>query len=353
MKPLVLHVAAFRNSAGGGFASALASLAGRDSFETALLCPKECATFPWARTLRERGVHVMHAGKPLDIARAVARAKPAVVHAHFTSWMLPATLSAAAAGARTAWHLHSGVTHAGSARDFARRLKYASAKHLVDRFFCVSPDLVRYLERYGIPSERITELPNGIDLAHFRPPTLRERAAARLRYGLAPRDPVIAFFGRDAVVKGADRFAAAIGAMTPRPHVLLVAASPKSAELLQDARTIDAGSVLDIRELLWAADALALPSRVETVTYALLEARACGLSAVASPLPGIVGALSDDDGTALVDPEDARAFAAALERALSRGNTPLAPTIAARLSVDAWADRLTSWYAQRTAAYIR
>ncbi len=350
MKPLVLHVAAFKNAAGGGFTSALASLARRDEFETALLCPQECAGYPWARTLREHGVRVIHAKAALDVTAAVVQAAPAVVHAHFMSWMLPATLGAAASRARTAWHLHSGVTHASGARDLARRFKYASAKRLVERFFCVSPDLVRYLERYGVPAARITELPNGVDLAHFRPPTLRERAAARLRYGLAPRDRVIAFFGRDARVKGADRLAAALGVIASRPHVLLVAPSAQSLQLLRDARTIDAGSVFDMRELLWAADALALPSRIETVTYALLEARGCGLPAVATPLPGITAALSGDEGTLLVDPEDTRAFAAALERALSRESSPLAPAIASRLSVDTWADQLTSWYAQSIAA---
>lgn len=350
MKPIVLHVAAFRNAAGGGFTSALASLARRDEFETVLLCPYECAGYAWAHTLRESGVRLVHAGTQFDVAAAVVRTAPAVVHAHFMAWMLPATLGAAAARARTAWHLHSGVTQANSARDSARRLKYASAKRLVERFFCVSPDLVRYLQRYGVPAARITELPNGVDLRHFRPPNLRERAAARLRYGLAPHDRVLVFFGRDAAVKGADRLASAMGLLKHRPRLLLVAPSEESRRLLRDPRTIDAGSVLDIRQLLWAADALALPSRIETVTYALLEARACGLPAVASPLPGITGALSDDSGTLLADPENTAAFAAALDLALRRESTPLAPAVAERLSVDAWADRLVSWYAQRIAA---
>jgi glycosyltransferase involved in cell wall biosynthesis len=350
VKPLVLHVAAFSNPAGGGFVSALQSLAKRSEFRTALLCPRASESYAWTHALRASGVEVIHAGTALDVATAVARSGPDVVHAHFVDWMLPATLGAAAAHARTAWHLHSGVPEGVSPRNLARQAKYAVAKRLVDRFYCVSPDVTAYLQRLRVPLAQIAELPNGTDLWHFRPPSLAERAAARRRFEFAPRVPILAFFGRDAVVKGADRLAAALTTMESPPHVLVIAASSETLRLLADRHPTDAGCLADVRDALWAADALALPSRAEGVPYSLLEARGCGVAAVASPLPGVQRVLAEDPGTQPVDAADARAFGAALHRALTAGNVPLPPEIAAAVSLDAWADALASWYVSEAAA---
>jgi glycosyltransferase involved in cell wall biosynthesis len=350
-RPLVVHVAAFANPAGGSFIAGLVRLAQRHAeFETVLLCPESSARYSWTSLLRKSGVRVVHAKTAFEVVAALARMRPAVVHAHFVSWALPAMLGATAAHARLAWHLHSGVAQSTARRNLARHAKYAVAKRLVERFYCVSPDLIEYLEQYGVARSQMVELPNGVDLERFRPATLRERAAARRAFGLAPRDRAIAFFGRDAHVKGADRLARALLSMEPRPHALVIAPSAASLKLLAHDRTIDAGCVADVREVLWACDAFALPSRVETVTYGLLEARGCGLPAVASPLPGIERAFRADAGTELVDADDAQAFAVALERALLRGVTPLSSELARSLSIDLWSDRLAEWYTMESAA---
>ncbi len=350
MKPLVLHVAAFSNPAGGGFVSALQSLAKRSEFRTALLCPRASERFAWTHALRASGVEVLHAVTPLEVAALVARSAPDVVHAHFVDWMLPATLGATAARAHVAWHLHSAATPSRGARGFARRLKYASAKRLVERFFCVSPDIVDYLRQHGVPSNAIVELPNGVDLEHFCPPTLRERAAARRLFRLAPHDRVVAFFGRDAIVKGADRLAAALQLTQERLHVLAIAASPASLQTLGDERIISTGTLRDVRDALWAADALALPSRVEGVAYSLLEARACGLPAAASALAGVLRVLAGDPATLAVDSGDAAALARAIDRAVALGSVPLLPATAAAISLERWADELAAWYATDLAA---
>ncbi len=351
MRPLVLHVADFANPAGGSFISGLERLARRHTeFETALLCPRSSARYPWTSMLRKNGVTVVHARTPLEVTAAVVRMRPAIVHAHFISWAIPAMLGATTARARLAWHLHSGVGQNGSRRSLTRHLKYGLAKHLVERFYCVSPDLVEYLGAQGVARSQIAELPNGVDLERFRPATLRERAAARKAFGLAPRDRAVAFFGRDAQIKGADRLAAALGRLESPPCIVALAASPASMQALSHLSTIDAGCVADVREALWACDALALPSRVETVTYGLLEARACGIPAVASPLPGIEQAFREDAGTELVDTDNASTFASALDHAILRGVTPLSPAMADSISLDLWSDRLAAWYSRKNAA---
>lgn len=350
MKPRVLHVAAFANPSGGGFVSSLARLGKDDAFDTALLCPRTSARFAWTRRLEEHGVRMLYASSPLDVAASIVRAAPDVVHAHFVEWMVPAAVGATTCGARIAWHFHSGVSAGVRKPHAVRRLKYASAKRIVERYFCVSSDVVEYLLQYGVPASRIAELPNGVDLEYFRPPSLRERAAARRRFGIAPRDRVLVFFGRDAEIKGSDRLAAALDTMQTRPRILLVAASERSKELLAAHDVIDAGQLADVREAYWAGDALALPSRAETVTYALLEARGCALPGVASPLPGITGAFSADDGVAISDPQRPSLFGRAVADACERGSAPLRAELHERYSLDTWAHRLERWYVAEPAA---
>jgi glycosyltransferase involved in cell wall biosynthesis len=348
-KPLVLHVAEFRNPAGGGFIAGIARLAQRRSeFVTALLCPDD--RFRWVQMLRSLGARVYTAQTSLEVAATIARLRPAVVHAHFVSWSVPALLGGTAAGARIAWHLHSGIASLTQTGNAARRLKYAAAKRVVDRFYCVSPDLVAYLGRLGVRASQIVEIRNGVDLERFRPPSLSERAAARRRYALAPRERAVAFFGRDAFVKGADRLASALRAMQLPPRVIAVAASSETLNVLGGFETIDAGTLSDVRQALWAADAVALPSRSEGIAYSLLEARACGVTAVASTLPGIAGLLRADGGTELIDADDGATFAAALQRALERGAVPLPAEIAADVSLDRWVDALAGWYVAEDAA---
>jgi glycosyltransferase involved in cell wall biosynthesis len=348
-KPLILHVAAFRNPAGGGFVQSLARLAERNrSFDTALLCPS--AQHTWVPAARACGLYVYTAYTDLDVIATIARLRPHVVHAHFVEWSVPAMLGAAAARARLAWHLHSGLPQGRTALTLARRLKYAVAKRFVDRFYCVSPDLVDYLEGFGIDRSQIVELPNGVDLDRYRAPVLHERVAARRRYGLAPDDRAVVFFARNANIKGADRLARAVTRARSHLKILAIAADDESLKELRWTDLRAAGYLSDVRDAIWAGDALAMPSRSEGIAYSLLEARSCGLPAVVSDLPGIARVFSSDPGTTLIDTQDAVIFARELEKTVTRGSVPLPDPLRAAISVDCWAETLAQWYVQKPAA---
>jgi glycosyltransferase involved in cell wall biosynthesis len=73
-----------------------------------------------------------------------------------------------------------------------------------------------------------------------------------------------------------------------------------------------AGQVKDVRAILWALDIFVIPSLDEGLGVALLEAMACGLSAIASQVGGIVDAVDDGRTGMLVPPGDAGALAGAL-----------------------------------------
>lgn len=138
---------------------------------------------------------------------------------------------------------------------------------------------------------RAVVIGNGVDVTRFSPPSPEERAAARAAAGV-PSDAVhVVFVGHEFDRKGLDLVLTA-AADLPRVHVSVVGGTP---DMLDDVRaraarlgTTDrvhlAGRVPDPRPWLHAADALALPSAYEANALVVLEALACGVPVVATPV---------------------------------------------------------------------
>ncbi|MFD4994017.1 glycosyltransferase family 4 protein [Cellulosimicrobium cellulans] len=138
---------------------------------------------------------------------------------------------------------------------------------------------------------RTVVIGNGVDVARFAPPAPAERARARAAAGV-PEDAVhVVFVGHEFDRKGLDLLLAA-AADLPAVHVSVVGGTP---DMLADVRarvarlgTTDrvhlSGRVPDPLPWLHAADALALPSAYEANALVVLEALACGVPVVATPV---------------------------------------------------------------------
>jgi glycosyltransferase involved in cell wall biosynthesis len=74
------------------------------------------------------------------------------------------------------------------------------------------------------------------------------------------------------------------------------------------------GGVGDVRGLLWALDIFVLPSLMEGLGVALLEAMACALPAIASRTGGIADVIEDGVSGVMVAPGDSDQLRAALRR---------------------------------------
>jgi glycosyltransferase involved in cell wall biosynthesis len=167
---------------------------------------------------------------------------------------------------------------------------------------------------------------NGVDLREHEPATDGDRIRARERLGLGAGPPLVVCVGRLSRQKGQDVLLDAwpdVLRRVPSAHVALVGDGPARDELVQ--REIPgvsfAGNRSDVGEWLAAADVVALPSRWEGMSLAMLEAMACARSVVASDVSGVRDALGSDAG-AVVPVEDAQALADALaNRLLDPGRT--------------------------------
>jgi glycosyltransferase involved in cell wall biosynthesis len=166
----------------------------------------------------------------------------------------------------------------------------------------------------------VAVLPVGIDLTRFRP---IPRAEARARLGLDPAGPYVLFpHDPSRPLKRHDRAVAAAG----------------------EARLLTLGGVPPDEVPYWvnAANAVLVPSAKEAFGLSVIEALACDVPALATPVGIHPVALGGIEGTYCA-PWDADAWRAALRPHLEAADPRVAGRVRARLfSADAMADRLVA-----------
>ena len=184
---------------------------------------------------------------------------------------------------------------------------------------------------------RLVYIPNGVDLARFRPLPVDQRAALRQKLGLHPSFRYCTFVGRVSHRKGIDILINAwrdVIARHPDARMLLVGPTfdefrgiTKDGFAERLAGTIEqyglastitwVGRTDEPEQYLQASDIFVFPSRREGCPNALLEAMACELPIVTTRIPKITEDLITPDVHGVVTPSDAAAFADGIIRLLS------------------------------------
>lgn len=172
----------------------------------------------------------------------------------------------------------------------------------------------------GFPAARITSVPTGIDLDHFVPGDAR---AARDRLGLPPDATIIGIVATLRSWKGHRYLLQAFARLPDRSaRLLIVGDGPRRDALAHEIaglnladRVIMAGDQRDVLPWLQSTDIFALPSYAnEGVPQAILQAMACELPVVSTPIGGIGEIVTHDATGLLVRPKDADDLRQALER---------------------------------------
>lgn len=198
------------------------------------------------------------------------------------------------------------------------RTDYPGMVGLVDRLICVSQEArVSFLLR-GVPAEKLEVVHNGI-----RPrPAASTRAEVRERMGIPPDDRLILTVGRLQERKGYRTLLEAVPAIAervPDAHFLWVGEGPLEGQLRERVRKLGledrvllAGRREDVPDLLAAADLFVLPSLVEGLPLAMLEAMGAGLPVVGTRVCGTSEVVRDGATGRLVEAGDACSLATAI-----------------------------------------
>lgn len=278
-----------------------------------------------------------------------------LVHIHISpgaSFWRKSVVCALARLARRPYILHM---HAGP---FERFYDEASplARRIVRSVFARAARVIALSDSWrGIllricPQARIEVIPNGVSLPRGHTPP---------RGGGAP--PTVLFLGDVGRHKGVFELARAFARVADRfPRWRLVYGGVGEldqlrglAAELQLSGRIECMGWLDAvhkRAQLAGADVFALPSYMEGMPMALLEAMSWGLPVVATAVGGMPEIVTDGIDGLLIPARDIDALAAALARLMSdpalrdRLGTAARETIAARLSLDAAIERLLALY---------
>ena len=192
-----------------------------------------------------------------------------------------------------------------------------------DRTIAVSEAVARALRRRLHPGARLRVVPNGIALERVdAPPPPADLAAARAALGDPGGRPVVAMVSR---LKDQHVVLQALPLIQRGVVVACVGTEPDGrlgalAQVLPDRHRV-VFVPLSERALAFyhLATVAALPSRMEGLSQALLEAMALGLPVVASDAGGNPEMVRSGETGLLVRPLDPAAWAEALERLLGDG----------------------------------
>ena len=168
-----------------------------------------------------------------------------------------------------------------------------------DHVVTVSPKLYDHCRGHGIPEERLSYIPNGIELSDYeRQQTL---ADARQRLGIEPNRLVIGTVGRFSTEKSVDRAIRTIAQIRrtrPEAQLHLIGDGPERDRLKALASELGVSDA--VRFWGWQAplqrfyetmDVLLLPSLTEGLPNVVLEAMAMGVPVAATNVGGVTDLL--------------------------------------------------------------
>ena len=261
----------------------------------------------------------------LRLIHHVRAFRPDVIHGYLLSGSLFAALAGRACGVRAVVLAKRNVDAFEPGRRIAmHRLAHRLSTHVT----AVSRAVAESSVALGVPRDRITVIPNGVDTARFGPaPGGGVAASASEAARRSAAAPLIGSVGCLAPRKDYGTLLEALALLARRGRefeVLLVGDGAERGTLESQARALGlagrvrfAGERSDVERLLPTMDVFVLSSREEGIPNALLEAMASGRPVVATAVGGTPEIVAAGESGWLVPPASPGPLADALEEALS------------------------------------
>ena len=329
-RPLrVLHV--IHGLHRGGLENGVINLVNRlpaDQFEQSICCLDRRGELA-DRIVGDVPIFVLDRGRydlglPFRLARLLREWQPDVIHCrNWNTWMDTAAAHRLVSR-RTplVWSFHGFAD--GEWFPWRRRVASRLLARMTDHLFAVCHDASqRYAHRTGIPTDRFEVVYNGVDTECYAP--AEDRARTRAALGLADHEILVLTVASLTPVKDHAGLVQAIARLPLAPEApvrflflgdgaLRPALETQIADLGLAQRVLLPGNSDQVPGCLSIADFLVLPSRLEGMSNAILEAMASGLPVVARRVGGNPELVVDGETGLLTAPGDVEDLAAALQR---------------------------------------
>jgi len=240
-----------------------------------------------------------------------------LVHVHSQEAGVIARGLAHLAGARRVFYTPQTVDIRNNRWQNAYILLEYMLAHLTEQIFSVCQVDADRMVSWGIPEEKVSVIPNGIELSIFN--NLEDRYAACRRLGLNPDYPVIMQVGRLSPQKDPEMFlngAHRVLRICPNAQLVWIGEGPLFNRVQSGVKTLGLqnnihllGRIDQAYRCMVAADVVTLTSRWEGVPYSLLEAMACSKPVVSTAVNGCPEVVLNSKTGFLVDVGDASGWA--------------------------------------------
>jgi glycosyltransferase involved in cell wall biosynthesis len=188
-----------------------------------------------------------------------------------------------------------------------------------DYFVAITTGIAEELKSQGINPGSIASIPNSVDTFKFQPISPIERQRLRQKLVIPNKRIIITYTGRLVSYKGLPlllRVAETIQSTFPEVGFVLVGSGGVDmhnceAELKKfvkekglEESIYFSGEVGNVHEYLQASDIFVFPSEEDAFPLALVEAMACGLPVISTPVGGIQEIITDRQNGLLVQARD-------------------------------------------------
>lgn len=188
-----------------------------------------------------------------------------------------------------------------------------------DWFVAITPGIAEELRRQGVDGNAICCVANAVDTVRFHPAQNGERPSLRRRLGLPDKEVIVTYTGRLVSYKGlpllmrvAERLQQEyddVGFVLIGSGGLDIHNCEGELRAYVSAHHLGtsihfAGEVPNVHEYLQASDIFVLPTEEDAFPLALVEAMACGLPVISTPVGGIGQIVTSGENGLLVKPGD-------------------------------------------------
>jgi len=201
-----------------------------------------------------------------------------------------------------------------------------------DTFVAISTDITDELLVHGVNAEQIVPIPNGVDTTRFLQVTLEKKLLLRQKLGIPQNKRILIYTGRLVSYKGLPLLLR-VWKNIQRKYsdvrlMLLGSGGLDTHNCEEDLKkyVLDnqlsnsvrfTGDVDNVYEYLQASDIFVFPTENEAFGASLVEAMACGLPVITTPVGAIKDIVTDGETGLLIQPGNAEQLFQALEAILS------------------------------------